>query len=123
MHIEDRLEKIESQNNRLTALIEHMARQIEELKAKIEPDVEMNTAEAAEYLGLSATYVSKLVFMRAIPVHKKSDKFRSHNIFLKSELDKWKSTRRVRKVLTNAEVRDEAESYCSQNPAIMERAL
>ena len=68
----------------------------------------LNTAQAAEYLGMKKSYLQKLMMNKVIPYYKPNGKL---CYFDKSDLDKW--LRRIR-ISTQEEVDQEAIAYITR---------
>lgn len=79
----------------LDALAERLAPRLEARfatsKAKGGPDRWMTTAEAADYLGMTANALHKLTASRALPFAQDGPGCRCY--FRRSDLDRWRATR------------------------------
>ena len=68
----------------------------------------LNTAQAAEYLGIKKSYLHKMMMRKEIPFYKPNGKL---CFFDKLELDQW--LRRIR-ISTNEEVEQQAVAYITK---------
>lgn len=106
MYIEEYLQSLEPRMARIESLMQKIATQLDGINAgDSSEDREMTTSEVAEYLNYSRHHIAHLVSSKSIP-HYKSANGRT-NIFLKSEIDKWRNSRRKLRVSTAEDIRND----------------
>lgn len=67
----------------------------------------LTCSEAAEYMGVSMSYIYKLTMNRAIPCYKPMGKLCYFN---RHELEAWLQTNRI---VTSEEIEQQAQDYCT----------
>jgi len=81
--------------------LEDIKHRLELLEARLDEsrDKPMNVQEAAQYLGLSVSYLYRLTYQRKIPFTKPTGKV---IFFMKDSIDKWVRNGRSRKTGKNS---------------------